>query len=87
MYSFSIKEHLDRVFGKLSRKNPKQLEIIHKKIAEVIRNPHHYKNLRRPLQHLRRVHIDRHFVLLFSVHEDKRHVVFEEYDHHDYIYR
>ena len=43
MYSFEIREHLDTIFQKIGKKNPKQLEIIHKKIEEVIQNPQHYK--------------------------------------------
>jgi YafQ family addiction module toxin component len=86
MYSFDIKEGLDKKFSKLSKKNPKQLEIIYSKIEEVIQNPSHYKNLRVPLQHLRRVHIDKSFVLVFSVNETTKHVLFEDMDHHDEIY-
>jgi len=85
MYFFDIRDHLDKALNKLSKKNPKQFEIILKKIAEVIQNPHHYKNLRKPLQHLRRVHIDKSFVLIFSV--NKKRVLFEELDHHDRIYK
>jgi YafQ family addiction module toxin component len=87
MYYFEIREHLDRMFIKIGKKNPKQLEIISKKIEEVIQNPQHYKNLRRPLQHLKSVHIDTSFVLLFSVDENLKKVVFEEFDHHDRIYK
>ena len=87
MYSFEIREHLDKIFEKIGKKNPKQLEIIYNKIAEVIQNPQHYKNLRRPLQQLKSVHIDKSFVLLFSVDENIKKVTFEEFDHHDRIYR
>ena len=87
MYSFDIRDHLDKIFKKIEKKNKKQLEIIHNKIAEVIQNPQHYKNLRSPLQHFRSVHIDKSFVLLFSVDENSKKVIFEEFDHHDRIYR
>ena len=87
MYSFEIREHLDKIFEKIGKKNKKQLEIIYNKIAEVIQNPQHYKNLRSPLQHLKRVHIDKSFVLLFSVDENLKKVTFEEFDHHDGIYK
>lgn len=86
MYSFEIRDHLDKLFQKLRKKDSRQLEIIHKKIAEVIQNPQHYKNLRNPLQHLKGVHIDKSFVLLFSVDEGNKTVIFEEFDHHDKIY-
>ncbi|MBI4176613.1 MAG: hypothetical protein HY518_05385 [Candidatus Aenigmarchaeota archaeon] len=44
-------------------------------------------NLRAPLQHLRRVHINTHFVLTFSIDEKTRTVILEDFDHHDNIYR
>ena len=63
------------------------MEIILKKAGEIAENPHRYKNLRVPLNNLKRVHVDRHFVLLFSVDEDSKSVTLEYYDHHDNIYK
>ena len=83
MYSFDIKEDIDKIFGKISKKDPKQFEAIYKKIAEVIENPQHYKNLRSPLQNFKRVRVGKSFVLVFSVDEENRNVLFEYYDHHD----
>lgn len=83
MHAYEFRKGLEREFAKLAKKNPKQLEIIKKKIDDVIKNPDHYKNLRAPLNHLRRVHIG-HFVLLFSVKDKK--VIFEAYEHHDAAY-
>jgi YafQ family addiction module toxin component len=78
---------VETVFLKLAKKNPKQLEIINKKINEIRENPQHYKNLKKPLQHLKRVHIDNNFVMLFSVDETSKTVIIEDYDHHDNIYK
>jgi len=86
MYRLAVKPDADRIFAKLARKNPKQLEIIYKKIDEILENPQHYKNLRRPLQNWKRVHIDGPFVLTFSVDENTKTVTIEDYDHHDKIY-
>jgi len=87
MYSIGFRKSVEKEFLKLGKKNPKQLEIILSKIEEIRENPHRYKNLRRPLQHLKRVHIDRSFVLVFSVDEEKGMVIIEDYDHHDRIYK
>lgn len=86
MYSLEIKPELDKKLTKLFKKNRKQYEIIIKKAHEVIQNPQHYKNLRVPLQYLKEVHIDKHFVLTFSVDENKKTVTLEDYDHHDNIF-
>jgi YafQ family addiction module toxin component len=86
MYNLIIKEELDSKFEKLAKKNKKQLEIISTKVSEILENPHRYKNLRAPMNHLKRVHIDKHFVLVFSIDEDSKAVTLEDYDHHDNIY-
>lgn len=86
MYSYELRKSVEKIFFKLAKKNPNQLLIIEKKIEEIRQNPQHYKNLRKPLQHLKRVHIDKSFVLVFSVDENKKHIIIEDYDHHDNIY-
>ena len=87
MYNLIIKEELDSKFEKLAKKNKKQLEIISTKVSEILENPHRYKNLRAPMNHLKRVHIDKHFVLVFSVDEENNTVTLEDYAHHDDIYK
>ena len=57
-----------------------------KKAEEIIQNPDYYKNLRAPLQNWKRVHIDRHFVLTFSVDEETKTITLEDFYHHDNIY-
>ena len=86
MYVLQISPDLDKDFSKLVKKNRKQYEIIMKKVEEILQNPQHYKNLRAPLQHLKRVHIDKHFVLVFSVDENTKVITLEDYDHHDNVY-
>ena len=86
MYSYELRKSVEKIFFKLAKKSPKQLLIIEKKINEMIKNPQHYKNLRKPLQNLKRVHIDKSFVLVFSINETKKHIIIEDYDHHDNIY-
>jgi YafQ family addiction module toxin component len=87
MYEVYSKPHLDKIFHTLSKKNPKQLEIISKKVEEIARDPHRFKNLRYPLNNWKRVHIDKHFVLTFSIDEKTKTVILEDYDHHDNIYK
>ena len=87
MYTLEIKEEADKIFKKLSRKNPKQLKIISKKNNEICKNPpHKYKFLRKPLQSFNRVHIDKHFVLIFKVDYSREAVIIYYFDHHDKIY-
>ena len=87
MYKLLLRKSVETIFFKLAKKNPKQLEIINNKINEIRENPQHYKNLKKPMQHLKRVHVDSNFVLLFSVDEASKSIIIEDYDHHDKIYR
>jgi len=87
MYDYELRKDVEKIFFKLSKKNPKQLEIIYKKIEEIRQNPNRYKNLRKPMQHFKAVHIDKHFVLAFSVDNSKDLVIIEDFDYHDNIYR
>ena len=73
--------------SKLGVKAPKQAELIAKKTEEIIKNPHRYKNLRYPLNNWKRVKIDKHFILTFSIDEKQKVVILEDYDHHDKIYK
>ncbi len=86
-YELAIRPSLEKTLAKLAKKNPKQVDIILKKVDEILKDPHRYKNLRKPLNHWKRVHIDRHFVLTFSVDEETKTVILEDYDHHDNIYK
>ncbi len=86
MYNYALRKTVEKTFFKLAKKNPKQLEIIYDKIEEIRQDPHRYKNLRRPLQHLKRVHIGS-YVLAFSVDDAENLVIIEDYDHHDKIYK
>ncbi|MBI4451760.1 addiction module toxin RelE, partial [Candidatus Woesearchaeota archaeon] len=46
----------------------------------------HYKNLLRPLQHLKRVHVRGPFVLIFRYIPAEDKIIFYDFDHHDSIY-
>ena len=87
MYTLSIRPSLKKKLEKVGSKNPKQAEMIAKKSEEIIIDPHRYKNLRPPLHHWKRVHIDRHFVLTFSIDEETKTVILEDIDHHKNIYK
>ena len=87
MYSIEVRKSVEKIFSKLAKKDYKQLEIVEKKVNEIIKNPHCYKNLRKPLQHLKRVHVAKSFVLVFSVDDNENKIIIEDYDHHDNIYK
>lgn len=86
MYTHEFRKGLEKKLYKIAKKSPDIVRAIGKKINEVITcdDISHYKNLRKPLQQFKRVHIGKSFVLVFSVEEN--HIIFEDFDHHDNIY-
>jgi len=76
VHSLEIKEGVDKIFSKLAKKNKKQLTIINSKIQRILDDPYHFKPLRAPMQNKRRVHIDKSFVLVYEVDEDRKTVTF-----------
>lgn len=86
MYELDISEELERKFSKLAKKSLKQLEIIHKKVEQIRDNPYHFKPLRGDMKGSRSVHIDKSFVLIYEIDEEKKVVRLLDYDYHDNIY-
>ena len=88
MREFEIKPELDKKLVKLSKKDKSSYEAIMNKIQEIVDSPNveHYKNLRYDMKGSKRVHIG-HFVLVFSYNKSKDFISFEDYDHHDKIYK
>ena len=87
VYSLEVAENLNKIFEKLAKKDKATFEAVHKKVNEILENPHHYKPLRAPMQNKKRVHISRSFVLIFKVDEDRKIVQLLEFKHHDKVYK
>lgn len=88
MYSFRIEKNLERILIKLEKKNKPLYDQIKKKIKEIINSAdvEHYKNLRYDLSDYKGVHIG-HFVLVFKYQKNSNMISFEDFDHHDVIYK
>ncbi|MBI4168021.1 MAG: type II toxin-antitoxin system mRNA interferase toxin, RelE/StbE family [Candidatus Aenigmarchaeota archaeon] len=87
MYTLTNRLNVDEIFRKLSRKNPKQLEIISKKVEDILHDPYRFKPLSGIMKGFRRAHIDKSYVLTYSIDEENKTVILEDYEHHDKIYR
>ena len=86
MYILETRTHVDKAFKKLAKKNPNQMQIITKKIQEILEDPHRFKPMHFPLAGMRRAHVGS-FVILFSIDEQRKTVILEDYEHHDRVYR
>jgi mRNA interferase RelE/StbE/toxin YoeB len=85
-YNYEEKEHIEKLFAKMAKKDQRQLFIIKKKLIQILDNPYAFKPLTGPMHGLRAVHIDKSFVLTYSINDQTRTVVVEDYGHHDRIY-
>ena len=90
MFDFDLKYLLKTKIQKISKKDKKKVEVINKKIRQIVSCDHnsidHYKNLRHDMKDLKRVHIDKHFVLTFKVDKNKNFILFVDFDHPDNVY-
>ncbi len=88
MYNFDVSEHLQKILNKVSKKNKDLHDQILKKIDDIINseNVEHYKNLSYNMKDSKRVHIG-HFVLIFRYKNEENLILFDDFDHHDNIYK
>ncbi|MCR4335956.1 MAG: addiction module toxin RelE [archaeon] len=89
MHEFELSEKLQKILKKLLKKDNKRYEILMKKIEEICSNENieHYKNLSNEMKEFKRVHLDSHFVLTFKHIKKTDLNRFEDFQHHDVIYR
>jgi len=90
MFSFDLTDELKIKIKILVKKDKEKIEIINKKIKQIINNDsetiQRYKNLRNDFSDYKRVHIDKSFVLIFKVDIKNNFVLFIDFDHHDKVY-
>jgi len=88
VYNFDVSENLERILKKLSKKDKDLYNQILKKIDEIINSEDvkHYKNLRYNMKDSKRAHIG-HFVLIFQYKKEENLILFDDFDHHDAIYK
>ena len=63
------------------------MKIIDRKIKEILKNPHRFKSLTGKMSGIKRVHIGKSFVLIYTILENEKIVKLLDYDHHKDIYR
>lgn len=87
MFDFSFSKKLKEKFKKIKKKDLKLLQAIQKKILQIVNSDlesiNHFKNLKKPLNYLKRVHVGS-FVLTFHVKDNL--IIFEDFVHHDKAY-
>ena len=87
MYTDLYSEKIIKNLIKIKKKNSTHYFKIRNKMDSILKNPkHNYKFLSHDLKGILRTHIG-HFVLIFIINHENRTISFEDYDHHDKIYK
>lgn len=90
MYTVKVNPELIKELDDLKERDYKSYQNIVKKIENIANilelNPDHCKNLKKPLQDYKRVHINRSYVLVFKVDIKNKEMILIAYDHHKKIY-
>ena len=86
-YEDRFSEEIRKKLSKIKKKDVKHFKIVMKKIDNILQNPDNkYKFLHYNMKGINRVHIG-NFVLIFRIDHSNKLIFFEDYDHHDKIYR
>jgi mRNA-degrading endonuclease RelE of RelBE toxin-antitoxin system len=86
MYALEVRAHVDKTLKRLARRSPGLVRAIEKKVGEILEDPHRFKPMHFPLAGMRRVHFGS-YVLIFSIDEQRRAVVLEDFEHHDMVFK
>ena len=88
MYNYEVMPYLQRILNRLSKKDKAHYNQILNKIEDIVnsKDVEHYKNLKYDLSEYKGVHIG-HFVLVFKFEKVNNKIKFEDFDHHDVIYK
>jgi YafQ family addiction module toxin component len=88
MREFEIRPTLDKKLIKLSKRDKPIYKAVIGKIDEILNceDPGHYKNLAYDMKDFKRVHIGS-FILVFKVDNENKLIIFEDFKHHDDMYR
>jgi mRNA-degrading endonuclease YafQ of YafQ-DinJ toxin-antitoxin module len=91
MFNFDISDELKILISRLIKKDKRRSEILQNKMDEIIHSVistiDHYPNCSYSLKEYKHVHIDKSFVLLFSVDKNNKYVYFYRLGHHDDFFK
>ena len=91
MFEFSSTSVFDKKFKLLLKKDKVLANATKNKIKEILSQNTHtidtYKNLRKPLQDLKRIHITGQYILLFKVYKEENMILIVDILHRDVAYK
>ena len=89
-FSFTISKRLSKKIAKLEKKDKVLARIFKRKILEVIRHDEKtintYKNLKKPMNEFKRIHLTDNMILLFKVYPERKYIIFADISHRKKVY-
>ena len=90
-FDYDLSEALKKIVLKLRERDPTRCDMLWRKINQIIQCDEftidHFKNLQHGMKDRKRVHVDKRFVLTFKVDKAKKFILFDDFDHHNAIYK
>ena len=90
MFTFEFSDILKKKINKLAKKDKILAVNFRKKVEEIIKRNNttidYYKNLRKPLNDKKRIHLTDNFILLFKVKKTEKHIIFIDIIHRNFAY-
>ena len=87
VYKLEVSEQLHKAFSKLAKRNKRRLKLINNKVNQILEYPKIGKPLKKPLQNRRRVHINKSYVLIYSIDQKRKVIKLLEFEHHKRAYK
>jgi mRNA-degrading endonuclease RelE of RelBE toxin-antitoxin system len=91
MFTFEFTDILKKKVEKLAKKDKVLAQNFRKKLEEIITRDevsiNSYKNLKKPMNDKKRVHLTDNFILLFQVNLKDKHIIFVDIIHRDFAYK
>ena len=86
-YELDLSDKIYKIFTKLKKREVKRMKIINKKVQQILKDPHHFKPLKKEMSGVREVHIEKSFVLTYKIDEENKIIRLLDFDHHDKIFK
>ena len=90
-FDFDSTSEFKETLKKIGKKHKPLYEATLKKMQEIVSRDNetidYYKNLRNDLSDSKRVHVLKHYVLIFTVNKKENHILFQKIRHHDEAYK
>jgi len=85
-YTYETEPKFKSNFKRLTKKNRVLAERIAVKIRDICEHPERGEPLSGDLSGMWSVHVAKHYVIIYEIVHNKKHIILSNIDHHDYAY-